>query len=111
LGLANTTPSTTLRTRIAEGKLGFKTGEGFLAWSEPDIAVSRERLSNHLLSILTKQDSGEGRIEQTRNASPKKTLSSPYIIEDRVKALGPRYNQKPVYLLRLLSSFTRTKKI
>ncbi|MFX1384640.1 MAG: 3-hydroxyacyl-CoA dehydrogenase family protein [Promethearchaeota archaeon] len=49
---ANTTPSTTLQDRVKEGKLGFKSGMGFLKWSESSIIESRERLMNHLIKIL-----------------------------------------------------------
>jgi 3-hydroxybutyryl-CoA dehydrogenase len=76
----DTTPSTTLRARIAEGKLGFKTKAGFLPWSEEEIAATRERLANHLMKMLTEQqrngrtepgvqDAGREQAGQTGNVS------------------------------------------
>lgn len=49
------TPSTTLRARVAEGKLGFKTGAGFLPRSENEITATREQLANHLMYMLSEQ--------------------------------------------------------
>jgi 3-hydroxybutyryl-CoA dehydrogenase len=49
------TPSTTLRQRLEQGDLGFKSGQGFLTWSDADIAASRERLVNYLLEVLARQ--------------------------------------------------------
>jgi 3-hydroxybutyryl-CoA dehydrogenase len=49
---ADPTPSTTLQTRVAEGKLGFKSGRGFRDWSESDITESRERLANYLITVF-----------------------------------------------------------
>jgi len=80
----NTQPSATLRARVAEGKLGFKTGAGFLSWSEDEIAATRERLANHLMKILAEQqrnigtepgmqDGGTEQTSQTENVSQKRT--------------------------------------
>src|SRR5260370_33308205 len=44
----DTQPSTTLRDRVAEGKLGFNTGAGFLPRSQHALAPSRSRLANYL---------------------------------------------------------------
>ncbi len=52
-----TTPSTTLRSRVAEGKLGFKTGAGFLPWSENEMIATREQMANHLMKVLIEQHS------------------------------------------------------
>ena len=52
---ADPTPSTTLKANVNEGKLGFKTGSGFLKWSESSIAESRTRLMNHLINIIIQQ--------------------------------------------------------
>ena len=49
------TPSTTLQAKVTEGKLGFKSGIGFLKWSKSSIAESRERLIRHLVNILIEQ--------------------------------------------------------
>ena len=83
----NTQPSATLRARVTEGKLGFKTGAGFLSWSEDEIAATRERLANHLLKIFAErqrnvgtepgvQDGGTEQTWQTGNVSQKKTDKS-----------------------------------
>ena len=52
---ADPTPSTTLQAKVKAGELGFKTGSGFLEWSESKIAESRARLANYLLSVQAKQ--------------------------------------------------------
>lgn len=49
------TPSSTLQARVKTGDWGFRTGRGFLEWSESDIAKSRERLTNYLLDVLARQ--------------------------------------------------------
>ena len=40
-----------LRQKVAEGNLGFKTGQGFMKWSAEDIEKSRKSLIQHLLKI------------------------------------------------------------
>lgn len=52
---ADPTPSTTLQARVEAGELGFKTGEGFLEWSEAEKAASRERLVNYLIHEFSKK--------------------------------------------------------
>ncbi|HSF83228.1 MAG TPA: 3-hydroxyacyl-CoA dehydrogenase family protein [Anaerolineales bacterium] len=52
---ADPTPSTTLKARVEAGELGFKSGKGFQAWSEADIAASRERLANYLIEKFARQ--------------------------------------------------------
>jgi len=52
---ADPTPSTTLQAKVETGDLGFKTGSGFLEWSESSIAESRERLMNYLTNIYAQQ--------------------------------------------------------
>jgi 3-hydroxybutyryl-CoA dehydrogenase len=42
-------PNELLETLVAGGRLGFKTGEGFRAWTEGEIAALRTNLANHLL--------------------------------------------------------------
>lgn len=43
-------PSPLLDELIGDGKLGFKSGEGFQKWSEEDQASLRERLVDHLVA-------------------------------------------------------------
>jgi 3-hydroxybutyryl-CoA dehydrogenase len=43
-------PSPYLEARVAAGRLGFKSGEGFRAWSENEINELREKLAAHLLA-------------------------------------------------------------
>ncbi len=63
----DTRPSTTLRDRVAEGNLGFKTGAGFLSWSEHEITASRSRLANYLMKILADQQSAVGKEHASRD--------------------------------------------
>jgi len=42
--------SQSVQRLLAEGRLGFKSGRGFLAWSEADIAASRRRLTHYLIT-------------------------------------------------------------
>ncbi|MBF7015294.1 3-hydroxyacyl-CoA dehydrogenase family protein (plasmid) [Novosphingobium resinovorum] len=44
-------PHEYLEARVASGKLGFKTGEGFKIWSEEDMLRIRQDLITHLLSL------------------------------------------------------------
>ncbi len=53
--LSGPTPSTTLREKVKEGKLGFKTNEGFQKWSKAQIEESRERLANHLIRQIAEK--------------------------------------------------------
>ena len=52
---ANPTPSTTLRSRVEQNQLGFKTGKGFQEWSETEVAASRERLTNYLMRVMSQE--------------------------------------------------------
>jgi 3-hydroxybutyryl-CoA dehydrogenase len=49
------TPSTTLQAKVEAGELGFKTGSGFLEWSEAEMAESRQRLASYLLRSYAEQ--------------------------------------------------------
>jgi 3-hydroxybutyryl-CoA dehydrogenase len=52
---ADPTPSTTLQAKVKAGELGFKSGKGFLEWSENDIAESKQRLAEYLISVFVEQ--------------------------------------------------------
>ncbi len=52
---ASPTCSTTLQAKVARGDLGFKSGAGFLPWSESAIAASRDKLKTYLLKALAEQ--------------------------------------------------------
>lgn len=52
---ADPTPSTTLQQKVAANQLGFKSGSGFLAWSQAEIAESRQRLANYLIKVYAEQ--------------------------------------------------------
>jgi len=43
-------PSPYLEAQVAAGRLGFKSGEGFRAWSEAEMKALRQKLSAHLLA-------------------------------------------------------------
>lgn len=44
-------PSPYLRALVDDGRLGWKSGEGFLRWTEDDKAATRERVARHLLRL------------------------------------------------------------
>jgi len=46
-------PSPYLEAQVAAGRLGFKSGEGFRAWSKDEMNGLRERLAAHLLAQRT----------------------------------------------------------
>ena len=52
---ADPTPSSTLQAKVAAGELGFKSGSGFLAWSQAEIVESRQRLANYLIKVYAEQ--------------------------------------------------------
>ena len=52
---ADPTPSTTLQAKVETGELGFKSGSGFLEWSDSSIIESRERLMEYLTNIYAQQ--------------------------------------------------------
>lgn len=57
---ADPTPSRTLQAKVAAGELGFKSGRGFRDWSKSEVAESRDRLSNYLITIFSE------RLKQTK---------------------------------------------
>ena len=50
----STVPCDTLRARVKEGKLGFKTRSGFLDWTDESMAATREKLLTYLLEVAAK---------------------------------------------------------
>ena len=52
---ADPTPSTTLQAKVEAGELGFKTGGGFLQWTESEMAESRQRLASYLIKAYAEQ--------------------------------------------------------
>ncbi|HMJ62845.1 MAG TPA: 3-hydroxyacyl-CoA dehydrogenase family protein [Bryobacteraceae bacterium] len=50
----STVPCDTLRARVKEGKLGFKTRSGFLDWTDESMAATREKLMTYLLEVAAK---------------------------------------------------------
>jgi 3-hydroxybutyryl-CoA dehydrogenase len=55
---ADPTPSTTLQAKVEAGELGFKTGSGFLEWTEAEMAESRKRLASYLMKSYAEQERG-----------------------------------------------------
>lgn len=45
-------PSPLLQKMLDEGKMGFSSGEGFLKWSEEDIAKSKKDLNEYLIKMI-----------------------------------------------------------
>jgi 3-hydroxybutyryl-CoA dehydrogenase len=48
----STVPSSTLRGHLERNELGFKSGRGFLPWTEESMAATRDQLATFLLEIL-----------------------------------------------------------
>ena len=51
-----TEPSPLLAPHVGEGKLGFKSGEGFFRWTPDDMEQSRRKLTDHLIRMLYGKD-------------------------------------------------------
>ena len=45
-------PSPLLRQLYEEGKMGFKTGEGFFKWTPDQMTASKEDLNEYLIKML-----------------------------------------------------------
>ena len=55
-------PNPYLKEQVEEGRLGFKTGQGFMVWTEEEQAAVRKRLATHLVKALRERqttDSGD----------------------------------------------------
>jgi len=50
---ASPNPSTTLRSHVTEGHLGFKTKSGFLTWTDEEMAETKKQVTTHLLRTLS----------------------------------------------------------
>jgi len=50
----SSTPSSTLRASVAAGKLGFKTGSGFLTWTPESMQAVRDQLTTYLLEVISR---------------------------------------------------------
>ncbi|HKX77321.1 MAG TPA: 3-hydroxyacyl-CoA dehydrogenase family protein [Novosphingobium sp.] len=71
-------PHEHLRAKVGEGKLGFKTGEGFQRWTEEDMRQVRSRLVDHLLSFQSADVSADARPTSGNDGeSPKPSLPIP----------------------------------
>jgi 3-hydroxybutyryl-CoA dehydrogenase len=56
---ASPDPSPLLKKKVIQGNLGFKTGQGFFAWSEAEIKQSRERLLSYLINWTKQQQKNQ----------------------------------------------------
>ncbi|MDX2480121.1 MAG: 3-hydroxyacyl-CoA dehydrogenase family protein [Desulfuromusa sp.] len=52
----NSEPSPTLKAAVEKGNLGFKSGQGFLSWTQDQIDASRSNLSNYLLETISAKE-------------------------------------------------------
>lgn len=48
----STTPSATLRGHLERNELGFKSGSGFLQWTDESMAATKDELATFLLEVL-----------------------------------------------------------
>jgi 3-hydroxybutyryl-CoA dehydrogenase len=44
-------PTHLLETLVADGKLGFKTNQGFMAWTDAEKSAARDRVREHLMML------------------------------------------------------------
>jgi len=64
---ADPTPSSTLQAKVNQGDLGFKSGKGFMEWTEEDIEESRKNLANYLIDIyIERQEHAKGGQDQEK---------------------------------------------
>ena len=52
----STEPSPLLKQKLDEGKLGFKSGEGFMKWSKEDIEKSNKDMVEGLIKVAKALD-------------------------------------------------------
>lgn len=52
---SSTQASPLLKEKVAAGDLGFKTGKGFMTWSDEEIQESKARLTKHLIHMIYKR--------------------------------------------------------
>jgi 3-hydroxybutyryl-CoA dehydrogenase len=52
-------PNPYLLEQVEQGKLGFKTGEGFMTWTDEEMTAVRKRLARHLVKALHERQATE----------------------------------------------------
>jgi len=62
---ASPSPSSTLRARVEQGKLGFKTKSGFLDWTDESATAVRDGLTTYLLEFLSKKRAAQAEKKKT----------------------------------------------
>jgi 3-hydroxybutyryl-CoA dehydrogenase len=62
---ASPSPSSTLRARVDQGKLGFKTKSGFLDWTDESMSAVKDGLTTYLLEVLSKKRAAQAEKKRT----------------------------------------------